>query len=111
MNHVGPVEAVHTVDPEDPLLLTDNSGLVHPDRVQNVCVNINVNSGPLRVCYKWRSARHSPGPLHVSDDVRNSIGQSLHILKLHTSTEKEEEQQRGSEGAVERRSCKVHERW
>lgn len=32
----------------------------------------------------------SPAPSHVSDDVRDSIGESLNILELHPSTEKKQ---------------------
>lgn len=31
LDHVGPVQAVHTVDSEDTFLLADDSSLIHPD--------------------------------------------------------------------------------
>lgn len=36
LDHVGPVQTVHTVNSEDTLLLTDDSSLIHPDREEGI---------------------------------------------------------------------------
>lgn len=36
LDHVGPVQTVHTVHSEDSLLLTNDSSLIHPDREEGI---------------------------------------------------------------------------
>ena len=122
LDHIGPVQTVHTVDSEDSLLLADDSCLIHPSRGKRVITgcfhrirtfkNSQIKKSPemnyglpvlqnkqgphdkrLIYCYevKWKIVKELlPGPFHVGDDISDRIGQYLNVLKLHTSTDKED---------------------